>query len=120
VAEGGVLELLVENAWVVETLKALGSGHMLHLSFSYDQVEPDTLVGLKTGALCPGVLGEILMLGPMWRRVATFELQKINDLKGFVRLDFRLLSVTPYVRDGQRADGDLYRCRYRRSAQENT
>ena len=29
----GVLELLVENTWVVETLKALGSGHMLHLSF---------------------------------------------------------------------------------------
>ena len=42
-SENGILELLVENAWVVETLKALGSGHMLHLSFSYDQVEPETL-----------------------------------------------------------------------------
>jgi len=109
----GVLELLVENAWVVETLKALGSGHMLHLSFSYDQVEPETLAALKEGTLGRGAPGEVLVIGPVLRRVATFEIENVNLLPGHLRLDFRLISVIPFIRDGMRPDGTRYRCRYR-------
>lgn len=111
---GGVLELLVENAWVVETLKALGSGHMLHLCFAHELIEPETLDGLRSGALGPGLLGEILVIGPVLRRVATFELQRANDLQGFMRFDFRLLSVAPFIRNGSKGDGLKYWCRYRR------
>lgn len=111
----GVLELLVENTWVVETLKALGSGHMLHLSFDHDLIEPQTLAALKEGSLGPGATGEVLVLGPTRRRVATFELQRVNHSRHFIRFDFRLLSVTPFIRDGERPDGNHYRCRYRPS-----
>lgn len=112
-ANGGILELLVESAWVVETLKALGSGHMLHLSYAYDQVEPGTLAALRQGSLGPGTPGEILMIGPRLRRVAVFELVRANLLRDYLRLDFRLLSVTPYIRNGSRPDGQRYLCRYR-------
>ena len=111
-----MLELLVENMWVVETLKALGSGHMLHLSFAFDQVESKTLAGLRAGVLGAGTLGEILVAGEVLKCVATFEIQRVNDLNGFIRLDFRLLSVTPFVRDGTRPDGKKYLCRYRQIA----
>ena len=112
-SENGILELLVENAWVVETLKALGSGHMLHLSFSYDQVEPETLAELREGTLGRDISGEILVIGPTLRRVATFEIENVNLLPGHLRLDFRLISVAPFIRDGVRPDGVKYRCRYR-------
>ena len=101
----GVLELLVENAWVVETLKALGSGHMLHLSFSYDQVEPETLAALKEGTLGRNAPGEVLVIGPVLKRVAIFEIEHVNLLPGHLRLDFRLISVAPFIRDGMRPDG---------------
>ncbi len=108
-----ILELLLENAWVVETLKALGSGHMLHLSFAFDQVAPDTLADMESGALGPGALGEIAIKGADKKRVATIELQRINWQKGFIRLDFRLLSVAPFERDGDGGNGRPYLCRYR-------
>ncbi len=108
----GLLELLVENTWVVETVKALGSGHMLHLSYAYDRIAPETLADLRAGALGAGDAGEILVVGQTLKRVATFELHRVNDLKGFVRLDFRLLSVTPFIRDGEKPDGIQYLCRY--------
>lgn len=87
---------------------------MLHLSFARDQVEPETLALLVSGELGPGTPGEILTAGRTLKRVAVFELQKVNDLKGFIRLDFRLLSVTPFIRDGVRHDGRRYLCSYRR------
>lgn len=112
-ADTVVLELLVENDWVVETLKALGSGHMLHLSFGYDQVEPATLSALESGSLGVGAQGEILTIGPVLRRVAIFELQKVNLMKEYLRLDFRLLTVTPFIRNGIKAEGTHFRCRCR-------
>lgn len=109
----GVLELLVEGAWVVDTLRALGSGHMLHLSFGTDQVEPETLSAMESGRIGPGALGEILAMGQRLKRVATFELQKINLFQNYLRLDFRLLSVAPFIRNGERGDGLRYRCYFR-------
>ena len=113
-AEGCVLELLVENAWVAETLKALGGGHILHLSYAHDRIEPVTLSELRAGTMGAGTMGEILAVGPPCRRIAIFELHQFNDLQGFVRLDLRLLSVAPFVRDGAQADGNKYLCRCRR------
>jgi len=108
-----VLELLVETGWVVETLKALGGGHMAYLSFAVEQVEPTTLCDLRAGKLAPGATGEILAIGTVLKPIALFELVKFNDQPGFIRLDFRLLSVVPFMRGSNQMDGHEYRCRYR-------
>lgn len=109
----GLLEILVENPWVVETLKALGGGHVVHLAFADREIEPATREGLLSGELGPGTLGEVLLIGPKLRRVATFELHAVTRQPGYVSLDLRLLGVTPFVRDGVKAEGMEYRCRFR-------
>jgi hypothetical protein len=110
---GRILELLIENDWAVETLKALGGGHIWHLSYPLAKVDPAALDDIKTGALGQGAEGEILLTGAVLKRVATFETLKANDGQDFVRIDFRLLSVVPFVRDGTIKDGIRYYCRYR-------
>ncbi|MCL6613962.1 MAG: hypothetical protein K6U03_05020 [Firmicutes bacterium] len=109
----GVLEVLVESPWVVETLKALGGGHVVDLTFAEGEIEPVTRRGFLSGELGAGTLGEVLLIGPRLRRVATFELHAVTRQPGYVRLDLRLLGVTPFVRDGVKAGEFEYRCRFR-------
>jgi hypothetical protein len=110
------LHLLIEQAWLVETITKLGSGYLTHLAYQEGQVDPEVLTEIRNQSLGNDVLGEIIYsCGNSDRRVAVVEVAKVNDFQDFIRFDLRLLGVIPFIRDGLKEIQSRYLCYYHKN-----
>ena len=108
------IQMLIEKEWAVDSIASLGSGYQFHLTYAQDQLEPELLSDLRAQQVQMGHPMEIIHAnhGRMVR-VALAELSSFSDCSHFVRLDFRILQVPPYLRNGIPWDNKEYYCRYR-------
>lgn len=107
------LHLLIEKAWLVDTITKLGSGYLTHLSYQEGRIDPEVLTEIRNQSLGNGVLGEIIhSCGNSGHRVAMVEVAKVNDFQDFIRFDLRLLGVIPFIRDGLIKIESRYSCYY--------
>lgn len=110
------LHLLIQKAWLVESITSLGSGYLIHLAYKESQIDPEVLADIRSQSLGEDGLGEIIHVGESSnRRVAEVEVVKVNDYQNFIRFDLRLLSVTPFIRDGFEDIQTNYLCYYKKN-----
>lgn len=103
--------MVVFNEWVMDSLRSLGSGSMYHLSYHPSLIAPDLLKECREGRLENGTPVEVILnKNGSGRRVAEAELTSIVDFKDYMRFEFRILSVIPFLRDGARTNQDGYLC----------
>ena len=108
------LQMTVKNEWVVESITSLGSGYLAHLAYQYCEIGPDVIEDIQNHRLEEGTLGEIIHLGEKGnRRIAKVEIYKINDFQSYIRFDFRLLEVKPFLRNGYTNLPSEYLCFYK-------
>lgn len=108
------LQMIVKNEWVVESITSLGSGYLAHLAYQYSEIDPEVLEDIQNQNLDEGSLGEIIHLGAKGnRRVAKVEIYKVNDFQSYLRFDFRLLEVKPFLRNGYTSLPSQYMCFYK-------
>lgn len=108
------IQLLLEKDWAVDSIITLGSGYLFHLTYLEEQVQPELLSDLRSGRVSAGHPLEILHAkAGRYFRVALSELSGFYDYQHFIRVDFRILQVPPYLRDGTLRNGWNYFCRYR-------
>lgn len=108
------IQLLIEKDWAVDSIITLGSGYLFHLTYTEEQVQPDLLADLRSSRVSIGHPLEILHLKTeRYFRVALAELSGFYDYQHFIRVDFRILQVPPYLRDGTPKNGHNFFCRYR-------
>jgi hypothetical protein len=107
------LRLVIKNQWLVDSIIFLGSGFTTHLAYSNSEIEPELFNDIRTDNWGEGMLGEIVhqsLEGE--RRIAKIEVIKANQFNGFVRFDFRLLEVKPFLRNGLHSVTSPYLCFY--------
>lgn len=108
------IQLLIEKEWAVDSIVTLGSGYLFHLMYTEEQVQPELLADLRSNRVSVGYPLEILHnKADRYFRVALAELSGFYDYHHFIRVDFRILQVPPYLRDGNPKNGWNYFCRYR-------
>lgn len=105
------LYMAVLNEWVMDSLRCLGSGSMYHLSYHPSLIEPTLLASIRDSLIPVGhPVQVILTSGGSARRVAEAELTCIVDFRDYVRFEFRILSVVPFLRDGAKKNTEGYLC----------
>ena len=67
------LQMLIKEAWLVDSIKNLGSGYLTHLAYQTDDIDPQVRNDIQNPNFS-GVLGEIIKLDQTSnRRVAVVE-----------------------------------------------
>lgn len=103
--------MAVLNEWVMESLCSLGSGSMYHLSYHPSLIAPGLTMEIRDGRLVTGNPVQIVLhKNGTTRKIAEAELQSVVDFKDYVRFEFRILSVIPFLRDGAAMNMDGYLC----------
>ncbi len=93
------LQILIKEQWLVESIRALGSGYYSHLAYPLHEIEPDVGNDIQNPKL-KGVLGEIINTdGQTGQLIATVEVERVNHFQSFIRFDFRILEINPFIRD---------------------
>lgn len=107
------LHMIVKNEWLVDSIISLGSGFIVHLAYQNHEIEPQVVNDIRAHDFGEDVLGEVVhWRGQSGQRIAKVEIITANDFKTFVRFDFRILEVKPFLRNGV-ASGDVkYLCFY--------
>ncbi|HEY8463639.1 MAG TPA: hypothetical protein VIM29_06425 [Bacillota bacterium] len=109
-----VLQMVVKNEWAVDSISSLGSGYFSFLAFQYSEIDPEVLNDIQTQQIGEGIWGEIIHLKKnTFRRVALVEVKKINDFNTFLRFDFMILNVAPFLRNGVKTCQSKYKCYYK-------
>ncbi|MGD9156549.1 MAG: hypothetical protein PVG90_13780 [Bacillota bacterium] len=117
VNEVKTLQMLVENDWTVDSISSLGSGYYSFLVYQEGEIAPEVLADLRSERIDTDTVGEIIQVRcNSGRRVATVALKAINDYHDFVRWDFIILSVIPFLRGGPRPFLPGYQCFYRQDS----
>ncbi|HPT86259.1 MAG TPA: hypothetical protein PL004_00190 [Bacillota bacterium] len=107
------LQMIIRNEWLVDSIVSLGSGFTSHLAYQNKDIEPEVLDDIRANRFGEEQLGEVIHLSPIGgRRIAKVEIAKANDFETFVRFDFRLLEVRPFLRNGLIAMEPQYLCYY--------
>jgi hypothetical protein len=108
------IQMLIEKEWAVDSITSLGSGYQFHLTYAQEQLEPELLIDLRAQRIQIGHPMEIIhATHRRMTRVAIAELASFSDCSYFIRLDFRILQVPPYLRNGIPWDNRGYCCRYK-------
>lgn len=111
------LQLLVKNQWLVESITSLGSGYLSYLTYLSSDIEPEVLIAIQQQQLAGGSLGEVIKIGPAQnRRIAEVELNEIHNFDSFIRFDFRILEVIPFLRDGIVSHQTDYLCYFKKNS----
>jgi hypothetical protein len=107
------LQMLIKETWLVESIKNLGSGYCTHLAYSINDIDPEVREDIQNPNF-KGVLGEIIKLDKTssWR-VAMMEVNQGNDFKDFIRFDFRLLEISPFMKELPTEIESNYLCYYK-------
>jgi hypothetical protein len=93
------LQMIIKEAWLVESIKNLGSGYYTHLAYTVNDIDPQVLGDIQNSGI-QGVLGEIVKLdATSTQRVATVEVIRTNDFHSFIRFDLRLLEIVPFIKE---------------------
>jgi len=112
----GNLQMIVLNRWVVESINGLGSGYITYLVYQNSDIDPEVLEDVYRDHLGEGVLGEIIHAEPRGKsRIARVEVVKVNRYENFLRFDFRILEVKPFLRNGYHDPNSRYLCYYWKS-----
>lgn len=107
------LHMIVKNEWLVDSIVCLGSGFTSHLAYQNREIEPEVLSDIRTNRFGEEQLGEVIHLSSKGgHRIAKVEIAKANDFETFIRFDFRLLEVRPFLRNGLIAMAPQYLCYY--------
>lgn len=107
------LRLVVKNEWLVDSILFLGSGFITHLAYQNSEIEPELFKEIRAEGWGEDILGEIIHQSPKGeRRIAKAEIIKANIFDGFVRFDFRLLEVKPFLRNEIYPAASSYLCYY--------
>ncbi|HYH02093.1 MAG TPA: hypothetical protein VEC37_03255 [Bacillota bacterium] len=108
------LQMVVKNEWAVDSISSLGSGYCSFLAYQYDEVDPEVLDDIRARQIGEGVWGEIIHVKKSGsRRVALVEIKQVNDFDSFVRFDFMILNVAPFLRNGVKPCQSSYKCFYK-------
>lgn len=106
------LQMIIQEAWLVESIKNLGSGYCTHLAYSIHDIDPVVRRDIQNPGI-QGVLGEIVKLDKTsGRRVAVVEVIKTNNFHSFIRFDLRLLEIIPFIKAFSTEISSKYRCYY--------
>ena len=106
------LRLVIQEAWLVESMKSLGSGYFTHLAYSIHDIDPKVRRDVQSPGI-QGVLGEIIKLDKTsGRRVAVVEVVQTNNFHSFIRFDLRILEIIPFIKALSREISSKYRCYY--------
>jgi hypothetical protein len=109
------LLLMVKKKWLVEAITSLGSGFLTHLAYQNELIDPNVLADIKSNQWEQKVLGEIIFQDQGTNhRIADVEVIEVNDYNTFIRFDFRLLEVSPFVRGKWTDLGSSYLCYYQK------
>jgi hypothetical protein len=112
--ETKTLQMLVKNEWVVDSISSLGSGYFSFLVYQVGEIAPEVLTDLRDRLISVDAPGEIIQVKEgSGRRVATVNLKKVADFQEFVRVEFMILSVIPFLRGGWQSSPTGYQCFYR-------
>ena len=109
--EKRILYMAVLNEWVMESLCSLGSGNMYHLSYHPSLIAPELTMEIREGRLTTGnPIQIVLHKNGTTRRVSEAELHSVVDFRDYIRFEFRILSVIPFLKDGAVMNQDGYLC----------
>jgi hypothetical protein len=112
--EGKTIQMLVQNDWTVDSISSLGSGYFSFLVYPEREIAPEVLADLRSKRIGADTAGEIIQVQQnSGRRVAIVTLKEINDYHNFVRWDFMILTVIPFLRGGLHPVRPSYQCFYR-------
>ena len=110
------LQMLVKNQWLVDSIIGLGSGYFIHLVYQTNEISPEVLTDIRNHNLEEKVLGEVVFeTQRLHRCIAKVEIFTINDFQSFVRFDFRLLEVSPFLRESSYYDHSDYLCCFKKN-----
>lgn len=110
------LQMLVKNQWLIDSIIGLGSGYFIHLTYKIIEISPKVLTDIRNHNLEEKVLGEIIFSSQsVYRCIAKVEIFTVNDFQSFVRFDFRLLEVSPFLRESGTFDDLNYLCCYKKN-----
>jgi hypothetical protein len=111
--EAKTLQMLVENEWAVDSISSLGGGYYSFLVYQDREIDPEVLTDIRSQRIGSDTLGEIIQAQQnSGRRVATVAIKTINDFNDFIRLDFMILNVIPFLRGRCRPCPAGYQCFY--------
>lgn len=109
------LQMVVKSEWAVDSISSLGSGYCSFLAYQYDEIAPEVLDDIHNRQIGAGVWGEIIHIKKNGnRRVALVEIQEINDFDSFVRFDFMILNVAPFLNNKVKPFQSGYKCFYKK------
>ena len=107
------LRMVVKKQWLVESITSLGSGYLTHLTYQNEHIAPVVLADIQSSQGMPKVLGEVIFEEPSGSHpVAEVEIMEANNFNTFIRFDFRLLEVTPFLRHKGELPSSNYLCYY--------
>lgn len=107
------LHMIVKNEWLADSIISLGSGFITYLVYQNQEIEPQVVNDIRAHDFGEDVPGEIVhWSGQSGRRIAKVEILTVNDFKTFIRFDFRILEVRPFLRNGWALGQMDYFCFY--------
>jgi hypothetical protein len=107
------LRFIIKNEWLVDSILFLGSGFITHLAYQNSEIEPELFNDIRNANWRGDILGEIVQQSTKGeRRIAKIDMIKANVFDGFIRFDFRLLEVKPFLRNGAQPVNSPYLCFY--------
>lgn len=107
------LLMVVKKQWLVDSITSLGSGYLTHLTYQNELIDPVVLADIKMNQGMLKVLGEVIFRDQnSSQRIAEVEIIEANDFLTFIRFDFRLLEVIPFIRGKSRLSDSEYLCYY--------
>ncbi|HBF36035.1 MAG TPA: hypothetical protein DDW50_01800 [Firmicutes bacterium] len=111
------LLMVVKKQWLVESITSLGSGYLTHLTYQNEFIDPAVLADIRSNQGFSKVLGEIIFLDQNSNQpIAEVEMAEVNDFNTFIRFDFRLLEVSPFIRRKCKLLASNYLCYYQQSS----
>lgn len=113
-ANPNTLQMVIRDEWAVDSIKSLGSGYYSFLAYQSTEIAPEVLHDIRNQRIGEGLWGEIIHVKKnMGRRVALIELKKLNDFDTFIRFDFMIINVVPFLRNGTKSCQPSYKCFYK-------
>jgi hypothetical protein len=107
------LQMMIQNEWAVDSISSLGSGYFSFLVYQEREIAPEVLQDIRSRRIDADAVGEIIQTHQnSGRRVATVAIKTINDYHDFIRLDFMILNVIPFLRGGPPVRLSAYQCFY--------
>lgn len=107
------LLMIVKKQWLVDSITGLGSGYLTHLTYQNEYIDSAVLADIKMNQGLSKVLGEVIFqYQNSNQRIAEVEIIEVNDFNTFIRFDFRLLEVHPFIRGKCELSDSKYLCYY--------